>query len=438
LPEARQERDLASLYHVCFWVADGVEEKSFVERCVGLLLEAFRAEEVQLYSADQALTSAQTVDGGRSRVKLAPFLAKQFQECREATVLGGAGMARHQRGVGDFNYLVCPLRLGSLAGSAPSPFLVILRSTDQADFSAEDRVLLQAVAQLWVRGMARTNQLVELRQQNEVLKEKAGGAVMLGRSQSMLSLLAQARKAAVTQATILITGETGSGKEVLAQFLHENSPRRSGPMVKLNCAAIPDSLIESELFGYAKGAFSGAHRDHRGRFVQSHGGTLFLDEIGEMPLSVQAKVLRAIENREIQPLGSEELIKVDLRIIAATNRDLSAAVRERTFREDLYYRLDVQTLQLPPLRERTEDLAELSEHFLLRTCAENGLAAMTFAPEASAALRRHDWPGNVRELWNVVQRCALAAETLVISAPEAQAQIRRRAGGEGTTQHVHA
>jgi two-component system response regulator HydG len=193
----------------------------------------------------------------------------------------------------------------------------------------------------------------------------------------------------------------------------------------MNCAAIPDSLIESELFGYSKGAFSGATRDHNGKFVQATGGTLFLDEIGEMPLLVQAKVLRAIENREVQPLGSETVALVDIRIIAATNRDLRDMVRQKQFREDLYYRLDVQNLRVPPLREHLEDIGELAKHFLARCCADNGLADMEISPEAVTALREHDWPGNVRELFNVIQRCALNAEGLIVTRENVVAHIRR-------------
>ena len=424
LPDPLHERQLATLYHVCFWIADGVAEAQFIERSLALLLEALRAAEVQFYSADLTLQSFVSDAGKKPSVKLAAFLAKIFQEHSEATAVPGASIARHQRGVGEFNYLVCPLRFGGAA--EPAPFLVVLRPADQQDFTADDRVLLQATAQLWTRGLAKTNQLQSLRQENATLKEKLAAPAMIGSSPALARLQEQARKAAATNATILVTGETGSGKEVLAQFIHDHSPRRAGPLVKMNCAAIPDSLIESELFGYAKGAFSGANRDHTGKFVQASGGTLFLDEIGEMPLLVQAKVLRAIENREVQPLGSESTLTVDIRIIAATNKDLRDAVRQRQFREDLYFRLDVQSLRVPPLRDRADDISELAKHFLARFCAENGLADMTFAAPAVTALEEHDWPGNVRELWNVIQRCALNAAGAAITKAEVEEQIRRQ------------
>lgn len=417
LPEARADRQLATLYHACFWIAEGVEERVLNERCLQLITESLHAVETQLYSGGREFQAHVSDAGGKPSLKLAAFLAKHFQQQQEASVLLGRDLARHQRGVGDFNYLVCPLRPQSNGGDA-APFVVVLRSADQPDFTPEDRVLLQATCQLWARGQARTQQVTALRQENAQLKEKLSTGAMLGSSPAMTRLRERALKAAATNATVLITGETGSGKEVLAQFLHENSPRCGKPLVKLNCAAIPDTLIESELFGYAKGAFSGATRDHQGKFAQASGGTLFLDEIGEMPLLVQAKVLRAIENREVQPLGSDQTLTVDIRILAATNRDLADAVRQRQFREDLLYRLDVQSLKVPPLREREEDVPELARHFLRQFCATNGLAELVFAPAALEALKQHAWPGNIRELANVVQRCALNAASPTIAKAE--------------------
>ena len=423
LPETRTDRQLATLYHICFWIAEGIEEKVFIERSLNLLLESLHACEVHFYSAGPELKSVVTADGKKPAVKLAAFLAKKFQETREASTILGADIALHQRGVGEFNYLVCPLS-PSAPAPGPAPFVVVIRSNDQQEFTSDDRVLVQAICQLWVRGQAKTIELCDLRQQNAKLKEKLSGSMVVGSSEVWNRLKEKARKMAATNSTILLNGETGSGKEVLAQFIHENSPRRNGVLVKMNCAAIPDSLIESELFGYAKGAFSGANRDHNGKFVQANGGTLFLDEIGEMPLLVQAKVLRAIENREVQPLGSEAAITVDIRIIAATNRDLREMVAHKQFREDLYYRLDVQNIRIPALRDHLEDIAELARYFLDRCCSENGLAEMDFASEALEALREHTWPGNVRELFNVVQRCALGAEDIRITRENALSHIR--------------
>ena len=398
--------------------------QTLAQRCLDLLRESFHAAEVHLYASDRQLKYAALDADRKPAVKFAPFLAEKLQQKSEATSIFGKEIAKHQRGVGDFNYLIGPLR-GNQPAEAACPFVVVLRPSDFRDITAEDRVLLQAVCQLWFRGQARSNQLEELRQENAQLKEKLSTHVFLGNSAVLNKLREQTRKAAATHATILLNGETGSGKEVLAQFIHQSSPRRKGPLVKMNCAAIPDSLIESELFGYAKGAFSGAHRDYSGKFFQANGGTLFLDEVGEMPLLVQSKVLRAIENREIQPLGSETSLQVDIRIIAATNRDLKALVRQGQFREDLYYRLDVQSFRVPPLREHPEDIDDLAPHFLKKFCAESGLVEITLAPAALAELKRHAWPGNIRELCNVIQRCALAAETTVITSQHIHENLER-------------
>jgi transcriptional regulator with GAF, ATPase, and Fis domain len=211
----------------------------------------------------------------------------------------------------------------------------------------------------------------------------------------------------------------------MARFIHQNSPRQSSPFQELNCAAIPASLIESELFGYVKGAFTGAVTDRSGKFAQADGGTLFLDEIGEMPLEVQAKVLRAIENQQFEPLGSDRLKRVDARIICATNRDLEALIKRGQFREDLYYRLNVVNIEIPPLREHLEDLPELATMFLENFCRDVGKPAMRFAPDALEFLKTHDWPENVRELRNIVQRCVVKAEASEIG-PELIAKAIRK------------
>jgi transcriptional regulator with GAF, ATPase, and Fis domain len=210
---------------------------------------------------------------------------------------------------------------------------------------------------------------------------------------------------------------------VAAQFVHYGSTRRDGAFVKVNCAAIPEGLIESELFGHVRGAFTDAKTDRAGKFQQASGGTLFLDEVGELPPGVQSKLLRAIETGEIQQLGSEKSVHADVRIVAATNRDLAALVQGRQFREDLYYRLNVFAVRVPPLREHQEDLPELAEGFLSRFCRENGLAALHFSTKAFTALKAHAWPGNVRELRNVVQRCALECDGSEIGSEEVAAVL---------------
>lgn len=223
----------------------------------------------------------------------------------------------------------------------------------------------------------------------------------------MEALLGLARRVAKTEATVLITGETGTGKELLARLIHAASSRAGGPLLSVNCAALPESLIEAELFGHERGAFTGAAARRAGRFEAAAGGTLVLDEVSELPLSVQPKLLRALQEREVVRVGSNRPVCVDVRIVALTNRDLAAEVRAGRFREDLYYRLNVVSLRLPPLRERRGDIPLLARHFLDRYSRAHGSVAQGFSPQALNLLLAHRWPGNVRELENVVQRAVI-------------------------------
>lgn len=230
------------------------------------------------------------------------------------------------------------------------------------------------------------------------------------RDPTMRALLARAEQLARAEASVLISGESGTGKEVLARHIHAASKRARGPFVALNCAALPEALLESELFGHERGAFSGAVAARKGKFEQAERGTLLLDEIGEMELRLQSKLLRAIQEREVDKLGGTQPVKVDVRILAATNRDLQAEVRAGRFREDLYFRLNVVQLRIPPLRERGEDILPLAEHFTERYSAANGLPLRPIAPAASSRLLAHAWPGNVRELENAMHRAVLLAQ----------------------------
>jgi DNA-binding NtrC family response regulator len=228
-------------------------------------------------------------------------------------------------------------------------------------------------------------------------------------SPSMQKFLRLARRVVKGESALLVLGETGVGKERLARSIHSESSRSAGPFVTVNCGALPESLLESELFGHEEGAFTGAVRARRGYFELAHRGTIFLDEIGEMPLHLQVKLLRVLEDRSIRRVGSERPIEVDVRIMAATNRDLKHEMEERRFRADLYYRLAVVTLTVPPLRERREDIPELARAFLDRTRRQLGRSVTSFHPDAMEALLRHDWPGNVRELINAIERAVLLA-----------------------------
>jgi transcriptional regulator with GAF, ATPase, and Fis domain len=238
-----------------------------------------------------------------------------------------------------------------------------------------------------------------------------------GSSVRMREIFATLEKVAPSELTVMITGETGTGKEMIARGIHQASPRKSKPFVVLDCGAIPRDLIESTLFGHEKGSFTGAVNQHQGCFEQAHGGSIFLDEIGELDINLQPKLLRVLENRELKRVGGDRVIKIDVRVVAATNRDLRAMVNNSTFREDLYFRLSVIHVELPPLRERKEDIPALAEEFLREIAARRGLP-MTFSPDAVASLQSHSWPGNVRELKNVVERAASLNEGSIVQRPD--------------------
>ncbi|HEY7774270.1 MAG TPA: sigma-54 dependent transcriptional regulator [Marinagarivorans sp.] len=233
---------------------------------------------------------------------------------------------------------------------------------------------------------------------------------MIGTSPVMKELYAKIHKVAPTGATVLINGETGTGKELVAKALHTESPRKSASIISVNCAAIPDTLIEAELFGHEKGAFTGAASTREGLVAAADGGTLFLDEIGELPLEAQARLLRVLQEGEVRPLGSVESHKVDVRLVAATHRDLGKLAKEGKFREDLYFRINVVQLKLPPLRDRGKDILSLAETFVRRYCQQVGKPVLTLTPEAVQVVTTHHWPGNIRELENAIQRAVILCD----------------------------
>ncbi|MET0519669.1 MAG: sigma 54-interacting transcriptional regulator [Burkholderiaceae bacterium] len=257
--------------------------------------------------------------------------------------------------------------------------------------------------------------------------ERDGGAwreQIVSRANVMAELLAEAKLVATTQASVLIRGESGSGKELLARAIHNASPRAAKPFIAVNCGAIPEPLLESELFGHVKGAFTGAVANHRGLFQMAHGGTLLLDEIGDMPLALQVKLLRVLQERLVRPVGASEAVPVDVRILSATHRDLDAAMAEGQFREDLYYRLNVVSLLMPTLAERREDIPLLAQHFLARLALKYDKRLNGFAPDALKALSTASWPGNVRQLHNVVEQVSALATTPLIPLSLVQRALR--------------
>jgi len=304
--------------------------------------------------------------------------------------------------LGAYDYLVKPLNFDELR-------FTLERALEHMALAGEVRALKQQVSSDAVLGS------------------------IIGTSKAMAHLISQVRTVSSTEATVLITGESGTGKELIARAIHANSPRREGRLVTVNCAALTDTLLEAELFGHEKGAFTGADRKRDGLFMQARKGSIFLDEVGEIPLHMQAKLLRAIQEREIQRVGSDAPIKVDVRIIAATNRELLEDVRTGRFREDLYYRLNVINLRVPSLRERQEDIPLLAQHFLHRFADRNRKTLKGFTPGAMDLLVRYAWPGNVRELENAVERAVIMSLGDYVAErelPPAVAAHDSEAGGE--------
>ena len=254
---------------------------------------------------------------------------------------------------------------------------------------------------------------VSLVKETKILKKKVYGQRMVGESEPIRNIKDMITKVAATDARVLIMGPNGSGKELVARSLHEQSTRSAMPYIEVNCAAIPSELIESELFGHEKGSFTSAIKQHKGKFEQADGGTLFLDEIGDMSLAAQAKVLRVLQEKKLSRVGSDKDIEVNVRVIAATNKDLRAEIEAKRFREDLYHRLSVIIIRVPSLEERTSDIPLLVDYFVKQVCTETGMPEKHFSPEAVALLQEKKWPGNIRELKNVVERLLILGDPTV-------------------------
>jgi PAS domain S-box-containing protein len=267
----------------------------------------------------------------------------------------------------------------------------------------------------------------ELERERDYLREEVQISMnygrIIGESPALKQMLARLEAVAATQASVLIEGESGVGKELVAHVIHARSPRANGPLVKVNCASIPHELFESEFFGHVKGSFTGAHRDRVGRFQLADGGTIFLDEVGEIPLDLQSKLLRVLQESEYERVGDDRTHSVDVRVIAATNRDLEKAVADGSFREDLFYRLSVFPIEVPALRERGDDVIQIASHFLERTCQDFGHSPLTLSKQQAALLKRYDWPGNIRELKNVIERAVILSRGKVLRLDLAMSDI---------------
>ncbi|MBV9438107.1 MAG: sigma-54-dependent Fis family transcriptional regulator [Acidobacteria bacterium] len=278
--------------------------------------------------------------------------------------------------------------------------------------------------------------LTRLEAENRELRGTLGKHELVWKGEAMSRLMAQLERVAASETRVCILGETGTGKELVARTIHHKSPRREGPFVTLNCAAVPAELIESELFGHEKGSFTGAAARHLGTFEQANAGTLFLDEIGDMPIPMQAKLLRVLEEGEVERIGGSGTVKVDVRVVVATHRDLAVQVREGKFRQDLFHRIYVFPITLPPLRERRDDIPVLIDHFQRQIARQNNWKLADFTPEAIAELQRYDWPGNVRELRNMIERLLLLASANGVDLGTVRMALPKGLPPESATQGV--
>ena len=343
-----------------------------------------------------------------------------------------------------FDLILMDVRMGGMSGieatravKAYNPAIPILIMTAYSDVSSAVEALKGGAYDYLTKPLAfdalklaleRALDHASLRHEVRTLRHELAAGLdarnVIGQSQAMRQVLDLVSAIAPSEATVLVTGESGTGKEVVAKLIHANSNRRSGPYVAVNCAALTETLLESELFGHEKGAFTGAEKRREGRFLAADKGTIFLDEIGEIPLSMQVKLLRVIQERELQRVGGDQTVRVDVRILAATNKDLAALVEKGAFRDDLYYRLNVVQVPLPPLRERREDIPLLVAHFVEKVCTDNSMPPKTFSTEALNYLTGYEWPGNIRQLENVVESCLVLVPGNVIDVDNLPAEIR--------------
>ncbi len=364
---------------------------------------------------------------------LTRLLAPKFPGTRFGFALSGEA-ALAELGRDPCSVLVTDLRMPGLSGLelleralALDPLLGVVLLTAHGDIDTAVLALKagaydfltkpadsEHLARVIAKGLERSALLRENRRLRAVIQACGADEGLLGQSPAMVQVKEAIAAVAGSDYTVLIRGESGTGKELAARAIHSLSRRAGGPFLSVNCPAIPDQLLESELFGHVRGAFTGAERDRPGLFLSANGGVIVLDEIGDIPMNVQTKLLRVLQEREVRPVGSSQTVPVDVRILASTNQDLEARIADKTFREDLYYRLNVLTLRLPPLRERREDIALLATAFLTRACRETGIGEKEFSPEALAALTGREWPGNVRELLNFVRRLTVFSRGDVI------------------------
>ena len=381
-------------------------------------------------------------DGQSQRMILRDFLAKQGYTVEEAES-GEKGVAAVK--AGHFDLLLLDYKMPGMNGlevleevKKINPDIDVIMMTAFGTIETAVRAMKSGAVDYVTKPvdldellihLTRLSERRTLLRENEILRQelRAKGVTsdqIIFKSPAMANLVNMAGRVAASRATVLIQGESGTGKELLARLIHNLSPRSERPMIAVNCGAIPETLLEAELFGHEKGAFTGATGRRIGRFEEADGSTLFLDEVGELPPPVQVKLLRFLQEREFQRLGGNQTIRADVRVISATNRDLEARIREGAFREDLFYRLNVVVMSVPPLRERKADIPLLTEHFLKRYARENGKEVSGLSREAMDLLLKYDYPGNVRELENIIERAVVISRGPVISVEDLPFQER--------------
>jgi Nif-specific regulatory protein len=457
----RKIRELTALYEVARLVASSLDLEATITAILGALAEHLDMERGTLTLLDPAngqlavrashgLTRGEMKRGlykvgegitGRVYASGAPFVVPDIT--KEPLFLDRTG-ARRDVAKENVSFIGVPVEVH---GKTIGVLTVDKLFAREVDFE-EDIRLLKTVASI-VGQAVKLHEMIEagkaaLVQENRLLREEVGKRVSLpsivGGTKRMQEVFRAAELVANSRSTVLLRGESGTGKELVAKAVHHLSPRSAGPYVRFNCAAVPEGLLESELFGHEKGAFTGASGAKKGRFELADGGTIFLDEIGDLPLALQPKILRVLQEQEFERLGSERSVKVDVRVVAATSRDLERLLAQELFREDLYYRLNVVPIFIPPLRERREDIPALVDHFARRAGEERG-RAVCFTPAAVAALAAHAWPGNVRELENTVERTVVLCDKQIIDAADLMLLTAgvpsAGTGGDGLPRTVH-
>ncbi len=413
-PGARAARDLQALLRIGQDLHRLRATEPLARRLLELLLETVPAERAALLLLDRAgePASAFTLDhtGSAAPFPLSRTLVERVVQERQSALANDVQAAGWNDAESVRSARIQSLLAAPLTGPDGAPGLLYLDTRrDGPHFDETHQELLTAIAGIASVALANTRHMEWLAEEKDRLEE-AIDHDLVGEGPRMREIWRLLSRVAPSDSTVLIRGESGTGKEVAARVIHRKSRRANRPFVAINCATLSETLLESELFGHEKGAFTGADRDRIGRFQYANGGTLFLDEIGDMPIAIQVKLLRVLETGTLVRIGGDQPVEVDVRVIAATNRDLEAAIREGAFREDLFYRLNVISLTLPPLRERREDIPLLASHFAARFGFKLGRRVAGFTPEARALLQRYAWPGNVRELSNAVERAIVLGE----------------------------